>query len=143
MLERPVRGEVRVAYRCPCGLPAVIETFPLVDGKPFPTLYWLTCLRASAAVGGLESSGVMQDLTARLRDDEEFAVAFAAAEQDYVSRRDALAKLEGGGGVGGGPSDRVKCLHAHLAHHVVCRCNPVGVWVEEQIGDVFRPPPCV
>jgi hypothetical protein len=124
-------------------LPAVIETFPIVDGQPFPTLYWLTCVRASGAVGGLEASGVMRDLTALLMDDPEFAAAFAAAETDYVSRRDALAKLESGGGVGGGPSDRVKCLHAHLAHHLVCRCNPVGAWVEERIGEVLRPPPCV
>jgi hypothetical protein len=33
-------------------------------------------------------------------------------------------------------------LHAHLAHQLVCRCNPVGAWVEEEIGDVFRKPPC-
>jgi hypothetical protein len=128
--------------RCPCGLPAVIETFPIVDGEPFPTLYWLTCVRACSAIGGLESSGVMQVLTARLREDPAFAAAFDAAERDYVTRRDALAKLEAGGGIGGGPSDRVKCLHAHFAHHLVCRCNPVGTWVEEQIGDVLRPPPC-
>ncbi|MGH2760785.1 MAG: DUF501 domain-containing protein [Actinomycetota bacterium] len=132
-----------MAFRCPCGLPAVIETFPLVDGRPFPTLYWLTCVRASGAVGGLEASGVMRDLTALLREDPDFAAAFEAAELDYVSKRDALAKLDGGAGVGGGPSDRVKCLHAHLAHHLVCRCNPVGAWVEERIPDVLRPPPCV
>src|SRR5439155_11917820 len=44
-LGRRLRGRVRVAVRCGCGLPAVIETFPLVDGEPFPTLYWLTCRR--------------------------------------------------------------------------------------------------
>lgn len=85
----------------------------------------------------------MQDLTARLHEDPNFAAAFEAAERDYVSHRDKLAKLEAGGGIGGGPSDRVKCLHAHLAHHLVCRCNPVGEWVEERIGDAFRAPPCV
>jgi hypothetical protein len=85
----------------------------------------------------------MQDLTERLRGDADFAQAFSAAERDYVARRDSLARLEGAGGVGGGPSDRVKCLHAHYAHHLVCRCNPVGEWVEGQIGDVLAPPPCM
>ena len=132
-----------MAARCPCGLPAVIETYPRLDGEPFPTLFWLTCVRACRAIGRLEASGFMQDLTARLRSDDEFATAFAAAERDYVERRDALERLPDGGGIGGGPSDRVKCLHAHLAHHLVCECNPIGAWVQEQIGDVLRSPPCV
>jgi hypothetical protein len=129
--------------RCPCGLPAVIETFPLVDGEPFPTLYWLTCVRASRAVGGLEAAGTMRELSDRLASDAQFREAFDAATAEYISRRDAHHPLEGAGGVGGGPSDRVKCLHAHLAHHLVCGCNPVGEWVKGQIGDVLRPPPCV
>lgn len=85
----------------------------------------------------------MQDLTARLRTEPEFARDFGAAERDYVERRDALERLDNAGGIGGGPSDRVKCLHAHLAHHLVCDRNPVGAWVQERIGDVLRPPPCV
>ena len=81
--------------------------------------------------------------TERLRTDVAFAEAFQAATQDYVDRRDTFARIEGAGGVGGGPADRVKCLHAHYAHHLVCHCNPVGAWVEERIGDVLTPPPCV
>lgn len=85
----------------------------------------------------------MEDLNQRLRSDPDFARAFEAAQRDYVARREALHRLEGAGGVGGGPSDRIKCLHAHYAHHLVCGCNPVGEWVTERIGDVLRPPPCV
>lgn len=121
----------------------MIETYPVVDGQPFPTLYWLTCVRACSAVGRVEASGVMQELSERLASDDGFAAAFAAAERDYIERRDALAPLEGAGGVGGGPPDRVKCLHAHYAHHLVCECNPVGAWVHEHIGDVLKLPPCV
>jgi hypothetical protein len=142
-LGRRLRGRVRVAARCGCGLPAVVETHPLVDGEPFPTLFWLTCDRASQAVGRLESTGVMREITERLRSDDAFRSAFDAATTDYLARRDGHHRLETGRGIGGGPVDRVKCLHAHLAHHVVCACNPVGEWVAEQIGDVFRPPPCV
>lgn len=131
-----------MAVRCPCGLPAVLETYPIVEGAPFPTLYWLTCARARSAVGRLEAGGWMTELTRRLSRDETFSRDFAEAQRDYVRRRDAHHPLEGAGGVGGGPSDRVKCLHAHLAHHLVCRCNPVGAWAEDRIGDSLRPPPC-
>lgn len=121
----------------------MIETHPLVDGEPFPTLFWLTCVRASQAVGRLEAAGTMRQLTERLRTDDEFRSAFVRATEDYVARRDAHHRLADAGGIGGGPTDRVKCLHAQLAHHLVCLCNPVGEWVAGEVGEVFRPPPCV
>jgi hypothetical protein len=114
-----------------------------VDGEPFPTLYWLTCVRAGKEVGRLEAGGAMRELNERLAEDASFRAAFEAANADYVAHRDSHHELPGAGAVGGGPSDRVKCLHAHLAHDLVCECNPVGEWVREQIGDVFRLPPCV
>jgi hypothetical protein len=95
------------------------------------------------AAGRLEADGRMQELNERLRTDDVFREAFDAANVDYVVRRDAHHELPGAGAVGGGPTNRVKCLHAHLAHHLVCGCNPVGAWVLDQIGDVLRPPPCV
>ena len=68
-LGRPPRGLLGVAHRCPCGLPDVAETAPrLPDGSPFPTLYYLTCPRACAAVSRLEASGLMREMTARLAD---------------------------------------------------------------------------
>ena len=68
-LGRPPRGLLAVAHRCPCGLPDVAETSPrLADGSPFPTLYYLTCPRAHAAVSKLEATGMMRDMTARLAD---------------------------------------------------------------------------
>ena len=39
-LERKPRDVHAIAYRCPCGNPAVVETPPrLADGTPFPTFY--------------------------------------------------------------------------------------------------------
>src|ERR1700758_5036171 len=68
-LGRPPRGLLAVAHRCPCGLPDVAETTPrLPDGSPFPTLYYLTCPRACAAVSRLEALGLMREMTARLAD---------------------------------------------------------------------------
>ena len=49
-LGRAPRGLRAIAHTCPCGRPDVVETAPrLPDGSPFPTLYYLTCPRASAA----------------------------------------------------------------------------------------------
>jgi uncharacterized protein len=56
-LGRTPRGTRAVAHRCPCSLPAVVETTPrLPDGTPFPTLYYLTCPRLTGAVSALESA---------------------------------------------------------------------------------------
>ena len=68
-LGRPPRGTRAVAHRCPCGLPDVVETTPrLADGTPFPTLFYLTCPRATAACSRLESAGVMREMAERLAD---------------------------------------------------------------------------
>ena len=68
-LQRPARGVVGVAYRCPCGKPAVVVTQPrLADGTPFPTTYYLTCPRAVAACSSLESQGLMAEMNQRLSE---------------------------------------------------------------------------
>ena len=61
-----------VAARCPGGHPLVIRNNPVdADGKPFPTLYWLTCPEAVRRVSGLESDGWIDRLESEipLRDD--------------------------------------------------------------------------
>ena len=69
-LGRTPRGLRAVAHRCPCSLPAVVQTAPrLPDGTPFPTLYYLTCARLCSRIGGLESSGLMREMTERLAED--------------------------------------------------------------------------
>ena len=57
-LGRTPRDVQAIAYRCPCGKPAVVETPPrLEDGTPFPTFYYATCPRLTGAISTLESSG--------------------------------------------------------------------------------------
>ena len=89
-LGRPPRGVLAIAHRCPCGLPDVVETAPrLPDGTPFPTLLYLTCPRAAAAMSRLEAAGVMRQMSARLRSDAGLRARYRAAHEDYLARRAA------------------------------------------------------
>jgi uncharacterized protein len=148
-LGRLPRGQLAVAHRCPCGLPDVVETAPrLPDGTPFPTLFYLTCPRAAAAVSTLEAAGLMRDMTARLAEDE-LRRRYQAAHEDYLARRDdaatraALEALPAGTQTAGGMPDRVKCLHALVAHELATGVNPFGREALDAIGEWWADGPCV
>jgi hypothetical protein len=150
-LGRTPRGARAVAHRCACGLPDVIETAPrLPDGTPFPTLYYLTCVRACAAASRLEASGLMREMTGRLRSDPALRDAYLAAHRDYAARRDAAAASAGvrplpaDAPTAGGMPDRVKCLHALAAHELaVPGANPLGREALGAMGEWWAAGPCV
>jgi hypothetical protein len=146
-LGRVPRAMRAVAHRCPCGLPDVVETSPrLAEGTPFPTLYYLTCPRASSMVGRLEASGVMREMADRLRSDPQLAAAYRAAHEAYLARRVELADVPEIDGVSaGGMPTRVKCLHALLAHSLAAGpgVNPLGDEVRAAVGEWWAGGPCV
>ena len=118
-LGRTPRDVHAIAYRCPCGKPAVVETPPrLSHGEPFPTFYYATCPRLTAAISTLETTGMMGQMNARLESDAELAGAYAAAHDDYIAARSALQMdvPEVENVSAGGMPDRVKCLHSLIAH---------------------------
>lgn len=127
-LGREPRGVLAIAYRCPNGEPAVVQTAPrLPDGTPFPTLYYLTHPVLTAAASRLESSGMMREMTERLAEDAELAAAYRRAHESYLAERDAIESL-GTDFSGGGMPDRVKCLHVVIAHSLAKGpgVNPFG-----------------
>ena len=128
-LQREPRGVRRVAHRCSCGLPDVIETQPrLPDGTPFPTLYYLTCPRASGAVGRLEAEGEMRRLEESLAEPD-IAAHYAQAHDNYLAARNAIANVPEIDGISaGGMPHRVKCLHVLVAHSLAAGpgVNPIG-----------------
>jgi uncharacterized protein len=150
-LGRAPRGLRAVAHRCPCGLPDVVETAPrLPDGSPFPTLYYLTCPRAAAALSGLEAAGMMREMTARLAADGALRAAYERAHRDYLARRAAAAADAGtqplppGTQTAGGMPDRVKCLHALAAHELaVPGANVFGREALAAAGRWWSRGPCV
>jgi len=150
-LGRPPRGVTAIAHRCPCGRPDVVQTAPrLPDGTPFPTLYYLTCPRAAAAVSRQEAAGAMRTMTGRLADDRDLRRAYQAADQDYRARRDVAARAAGvdplppGTQTAGGMPERVKCLHALVAHELaVPGANPLGAEALAAAGPWWTAGPCV
>ena len=150
-LGRRPRGVLAIAHRCPCGLADVVETAPrLPDGTPFPTLFYLTCPRAAAAMSRLEAAGVMRQMSARLHTDPGLAARYVAAHEDYLSRRAEAAARAGveplppGTQSAGGMPDRVKCLHALAAHALaVPGVNPFGEEAVQAAGSWWEAGPCV
>ncbi|MDD3717425.1 MAG: DUF501 domain-containing protein [Actinomycetota bacterium] len=145
-LGRPVRGEVRVAARCPHGVVEVIANPPLLpDGTPFPTLFWLTCPLLQRRVSGLESGELRGLLRRKAEEVPGFAEALRQAERDYAVEREKWADRLGAGekareyfsgreGIGGTVAGGLKCLHAHLAHFLAGGDNPVGAEVAEELS---------
>ncbi len=146
-LGRPVRATQAVAHRCPCGHPDVLETSPrLPDGTPFPTLYYLTCPRAASAIGRLEASGLMREMTDRLRTDPDLAAAYRRAHESYLARRAELGDVpEIEGTSAGGMPDRVKCLHSLVAHALAAGrgVNPLGDEALDALPPWWKGGPCV
>jgi len=144
-LHRPPRATRRVAHRCSCGLPDVVETSPrLEDGTPFPTVFYLTCPRARSAIGRLEASGLMREMTERLAGDADLAARYAAAHEDYLARRNAIESLGTEVSAGGMPR-RVKCLHVLVAHALAAGpgVNPFGDEALAMLSDWGVDGPCV
>ncbi|MCK5584632.1 DUF501 domain-containing protein, partial [Candidatus Bipolaricaulota bacterium] len=130
-LGRTPRGAFSVSVRCSYGYPQVIRVHPVVEGKPFPTLYWLTCPFLSREIGHLEAAGWVKQLEARMVEEPELRSAMHEAHQRTWSQRDQLLSSEEkaalaadgtlvgleGRGIGGiSDWDRLKCLHLHAAH---------------------------
>ena len=129
-LGRMPRGCVEVAARCACGCPLVVRTLPrLPDGTPFPTTFYATCPKLTAAISTLEVSGMMREMTQRLQHDPELAAGYAAAHAAYLSSRAALGEVPEIDGISaGGMPTRVKCLHVLVAHSLSVGpgVNPLG-----------------
>jgi hypothetical protein len=146
-LGRPPRAIRAVAHRCPCGNPDVVETASrLPDGTPFPTLYYLTCPRAASLVSTLEASGLMRQMTDRLRSDEGLAAGYRAAHESYLAQRERHGPAPEISGVSaGGMPTRVKCLHVLVAHSLAAGpgVNPLGDEALAALGDWWQQGPCV
>ena len=145
-LGRPPRDMVSISARGKCGNPAVVMTKPrLADGTPFPTLYYLTCPKLNAEIGTLESIGFMKELEDQIAVDEKLQSSYLKAHLSYIQEREAIAEVDEIKQVSaGGMPERVKCLHALVAHSLAKGpgVNPIGDIALERIGN-WCDTPCV
>jgi exopolyphosphatase/guanosine-5'-triphosphate,3'-diphosphate pyrophosphatase len=122
-----------VVARCSDGHPLVIRNRPLdAEGRPFPTIYWLTCPAAVKAVSRLESEGWI----ARLGGDPAIGARLEEAHRAYAAERGEMEPAaEEWGGVGG-TRRGIKCLHAHYAYHLAGGNDEVGRWTAERVETI-------
>ncbi|WP_458524929.1 DUF501 domain-containing protein [Onishia taeanensis] len=147
-LGRPPRGTLAVSATDGEGTPLVLRMAPIVEGKPFPTLYWLSSERLKVELSRLEARGVIKELEARLQQEPDFLAAYHKSHEDYVARRwrymdeTQCAEVERLGytqvlterGIGGISNwDQVRCLHTQYAHHL-CGDNVIGQWLDAEFG---------
>lgn len=139
-LGREPRGLRAVAYRDASGRPGVIRVASVVDGKPFPTLFWLLdpvlCLRIDREeAGGLitvlqQRVDTEPDLRACMRRDHEAHIALRdrfldPGERHQLKANGRMAALEDRGIGGIADFRRIRCLHTWYAAHLVVP-NTIG-----------------
>ncbi|RJQ32385.1 MAG: DUF501 domain-containing protein [Actinobacteria bacterium] len=130
-LGRKPRGQYEIVAWCKTKPPhpQVIKTNPLVEGKPFPTLYYLTCPFLVKEISRIENEGYISKLEEKISRDTEYKVRFLKAQAAYIKERGLLSK----GIAGVSNLERIKCLHAHYAHYLATGENPVGKQIEKLI----------
>ncbi len=140
-------GALKIAARERDGWPTVIQVDPLVNGNPFPTLFWLTCPDLKKRVSHLERDGLM----AHWESEQAMAEQIQADHHRYRKMRISLLKKRhhhwkqlplnklkvlcntGIGGVRNFSS--IKCLHSHYAHFLA-DSNCLGERVHALLGRV-------
>ena len=141
---------VAVARRCLHGCPQVLLCYPLSNGRPFPTQFWLTCPYLSRLCGARESAGGVRALEEYLKGAEHkyrmYNALYALKRQELLSSakrqflrlcRPALWKSLRANGIGGIRAKNemtVKCLHLQLAAALGLPGHPALAWFKSELG---------
>jgi hypothetical protein len=149
LLGREPRGLEAVPVVGPAGEPVVIRVASLVEGKPFPTLFWLVDPGLCYLIDRAEAGGLIKRLQQRIDADDALRAALREDNLAHIRLRDRYIddatrrRLDALGfagvldqkGIGGiGDFGRIRCLHTWYAAHLVVH-NTVGAmldaWWEE------------
>lgn len=140
LLGREPRGLKAVAVTSQQGQPQVIRVASLVEGKPFPTLFWLVDAALNYRIDGEEARGLIAHLQARIDVEPDLRDAMSRDHRAHIKLRESYIDAEtredlqrlGFEGVFatrgiGGIADftRIRCLHTWYAAHLV-EPNTVG-----------------
>lgn len=133
--------------------PQVLEAQPIFieDNliKPFPTIFWLVCSYLRKEVSKLESQGYIKKLSKILQYDDKIKKSYIHSQKIIANYRIDKAKqilnnnlppnlenvLLSKNIAGSSDLFNIKCLHAHFAHYLATRMNPLGELIYQEIGD--------
>ena len=147
-LGREPRGFCDVSAFNEKGQPAVIRVSSVVDGKPFPTLFWLIDAEISLEIDRLEAAGWIAELQKMVNESSAIKLQMKQAHEAHNKLRDRFLGEEermllnargmmsalSDRGIGGiQEPDRIRCLHTWYAAHMVER-NCVGGAVDQLMG---------
>lgn len=133
LLGREPRGAFDVVVRDSSGDPVVVRNAPFLDdGTPMPTRYYLVGGELVKAVSRIEADGAVRAVEAELDGG-----IIADIHRRYERERDAAIDdthvgPRPSGGVGG-TRVGVKCLHAHVAHHLAGGDDAIGRWTLQRV----------
>ena len=146
-LGRKPKGSYKVERVGRDNKPLVISVLPIVDGKPFPTTYWLVSPKLKKLISHIERDGFISQLDDKIKADESLKASLISNHESYRNDRNKLAenlaeedfkiynemswdKL----GIGGIRDwDHTKCLHLHYAHFLA-RENIIGKMIEDEFS---------
>jgi hypothetical protein len=142
-IGRTPKENFQVVRLCRYGFPQVIKNPPVVDGKPFPTMFWLTCPHLVKKVSRLEEAGMISYFENKLKYDQRFRNRYLKAQQFERMLRKVyipetlpipIKKKLLPAGIGGIENPLgVKCLHLHLASYLGGVPNPIGEEVYKRV----------
>lgn len=134
LLGREPRGLRQIMVFGQTGAPAVIRVASLVDGKPFPTLYWLIDSELCLRIDRMEASGCIAQLQTEVDESPELRARMlsdhrshqrardqflSVLERQFLSAQGMLDALDKRGIGGIAEPDRIRCLHTWYAAHLV------------------------
>ncbi len=153
-LDSKVIRVLRIIKRCPAGFPELLLLKPFSPELISPTIFWLSCPVLRERISRLEDRGLLEELTVRYQNQQDFACRLVNAHQAYAGLRRNLLSPDAreqaaeisqdlldtllNSGVGG-IKDRggLKCLHAHFAHYYSGYANPAGAEVAARLKRPF------
>lgn len=149
-LGRRPRGLQEVAFLDSQGLPAVIRVASVVEGKPFPTLFWLIDPSLNLRIDREEATGRITAFQSVVDSDPMLQQAMERDHRRHIALRESYVSsaerklLESRGqwkalserGIGGiADFKRIRCLHTWYAAHLV-EPNVIGQLLDAYWSDV-------
>ena len=149
LLGREPRGLRAIPVADEQGEPLVIRVASVVDGKPFPTLYWLVGADLCLRIDRLEAAGWIARLQEQVdaspalqqamhgdhdRHRDERSDWLSDGERQLLREKGMLGALDERGIGGISEPSRIRCLHTWYAAHLVTP-NTIGRLVDELLAE--------